>query len=367
MREENIMKTVAFVNIKGGVAKTASVTSVAHILATQYNKRVLMIDLDPQANTTARFSNINVYERLERKLHGDIRSIDNSISDLLLNRNMDVHNCIRKTVYQNLDIIPSDLQLGDVQDRIKADVTVPPQFRLKGHIKKIESEYDYCIIDCAPSVSIANVNGLAVCDEAYIPTTTDGDSLEGVAYALDLIRTVKDYNDKLEISGCFFTRWENQGVPKMAYELLEEMVPGVLLPFKMYKSKLIGEGSYLNLPLLIADKKKTVSKLTTNYLHLTEFIMADNKEEYLKQYDEERNVYLTLEQIIGIEQIESEAEQELQEDIKKNGICEPITVVKQGKEYLLVDGKKRCKVQEKLISDGIWDKYRPIPAKIAER
>ncbi len=327
---------------------------------------------------------------------------------------MDVHDCIRKTIYQNLDIIPSDLQLGDVQDRIKADVTVPPQFRLKGHIKKLENEYDYCIIDCAPSVSIANVNGLAVCDEAYIPTTTDGDSLEGVAYALDLIRTVKDYNDKLEISGCFFTRWENQGVPKMAYELLEEMVPGVLLPFKMYKSKLdyndkleisgcfftrwenqgvpkmayelleemvpgvllpfkmyksklIGEGSYLNLPLLIADKKKTVSKLTTNYLHLTEFIMADNKEEYLKQYDEERNVYLTLEQIIGIEQIESEVEQELQEDIKKNGICEPITVVKQGKEYLLVDGKKRCKVQEKLISDGIWDKYRPIPAKIAER
>ena len=361
------MKTVAFVNIKGGVAKTASVTSVAHILATQYNKRVLMIDLDPQANTTARFSNINVYERLERKLHGDIRSIDNSISDLLLKRNIEVHDCIRKTIYENLDIIPSDLQLGDVQDRIKADVTVPPQFRLKGHINKLQDEYDYCIIDCAPSVSIANVNGLAVCDEAYIPTTTDGDSLEGVAYALDLVRTVKDYNEKLEISGCFFTRWENQGVPKMAYELLEEMVPGLLLPFKMYKSKLIGEGSYLNLPLLIADKRKTISKLTTNYLHLTEFIMADDKAEYLREYDEEKSIYLTLEQITRMENEELDISEELQENISRNGICKPITVIKQGKNYILVDGKKRCRVQEKLILDNIWDKYRPIPAKIIER
>lgn len=359
------MKTVAFVNIKGGVAKTASVTSVAHILATQYNKKVLIIDLDPQANTTARFSNINVYERLERKLHGDIRSIDNSISDLLLKRNIDVHDCVRNTMYENLDIIPSDLQLGDVQDRIKADVTVPPQFRLKGHINKLQDEYDYCIIDCAPSVSIANVNGLAVCDEAYIPTTTDGDSLEGVAYALDLVRTVKDYNEKLEIAGCFFTRWENQGVPKLAYELLEEMIPGLLLPFKMYKSKIIGEGSYLNQPLLIADKSKIVSKLTSNYLHLTEFIMTDDKASYLKNYNEEKNIYLTLEQITRAENQE-DVDQKLQEEIRKHGICNPIKVIKKDKYYILVDGKKRCRIQEKLIAEDVWDKYRPIPAQIIE-
>lgn len=358
------MKKIAVLNIKGGAAKTATVTSVAHMLATQYNKRVLIVDLDPQGNTTGRFSNVNIYDRLQRKLDGKIEAIDNSISNLLMNPEMDAHQCIRHTVYGNLDIIPSDLQLGDVQDRIKADVTTPAQFRLKKHIRKLEEEYDYCIMDCSPSVSIANVNGLAVCDEVYIPTTIDGDSLEGVAYALELIRNVTEYNENLKIAGCFFTRWdERQKAPKVAYELLEEMIPGVILPFYMYKTTLIDEGSYTNTPLLEADRNKRLNKTTISYLHLTEYIMADDKEEFLEKFRKETRTYLTVGQLYVEGQNLAPG---MLTKVEKEGVTEPLEVKAVGNDYEVVKGKEVARAIIKLNSEKLWDRYRPIPAKIIE-
>lgn len=357
------MKVVALLNIKGGVGKTATVTTVAHMLATQYNKRVLIVDLDPQGNTTAHYSDINVYDRLQRKLSGEITAIDNSISDLLMNEDMDVHDCIRQTIYPNLHIIPSDLQLGEVQDRIKADVKIPAQFRLRRHIRNIFGEYDYCIMDCSPSVSIANVCGLACADEVYIPTTPDGYSLEGVAYALDLINNVKVYNDNLSIAGCFFARWEKQAVQDISYQILYQILPNHVLPFKMYKSKLIGEGTYLNEPLLQRDRNKNLSRLTMSYLHLTEYIMADDKTEYLQKYDEDKNIYLTSGQIQA-ERIE--VSEEFVEKIKREGICSPLSVKPAEKNYELLNGKELYSAHLKLVELGEWDKYRPIPVVIEE-
>lgn len=356
------MKKIAVLNIKGGAAKTATVTSVAHMLATQYNKRVLIVDLDPQGNTTGRFSNINIYDRLQRKLDGKIEAIDNSISNLLMNPEMDVRQCIRHTVYENLDIIPSDLQLGDVQDRIKADVTTPAQFRLKKHIRKIEDEYDYCIMDCSPSVSIANVNGLAVCDEVYIPTTIDGDSLEGVAYALELIRNVTEYNEGLKIAGCFFTRWdERQKAPKVAYELLEEMIPGLILPFHMYKTTLIDEGSYTNTPLLEADRNRRLNKTTISYLHLSEYIMADDKEAFLKKYNRENRTFLTIGQFTDDSK---DVEDEVLLRLKTEGVREPLEVREEGSSYKIVKGGEIFDGIVKLNKEKMWDRYRPIPVKV---
>lgn len=358
------MKTIALLNIKGGVGKTATVTTISHMLATHFKKRVIIIDLDPQGNTTAHFSNIDVMERLERKLKGKITSIDNSISDLLMREDMDVHDCIRHTVYENLDIIPSDLQLGEVQDRIKADVKMPAQFRLKRHVKKLSGEYDFCIIDCSPSVSIANVNGLAIADEVYIPTTPDGYSLEGVAYALDLINNVKAYNDNLEIAGCFFSRWENQAVQDISYQLLDEMVPGLLLPFKMYKSKLIGEGTYMNQPLLVSDRNRQLSRLTISYLHMAEYMMAEDKQKYLEDFDEDRDTYLTIGQI---QDQEKEISSVFLEEVKHNGIQRPITVEKKtDKEYKVIDGLEYYAAHKKLVELKEWDRYRPIPVRIVE-
>lgn len=357
------MKTIAFLNIKGGAGKTATVIAVSHMLAAQYNQRVLIIDMDPQGNTTARFSNINVAERLLRKIKGEITSIDNSISDLLLDKDMDIHSCIRNTVYRNLDIIPADLELWDAQDKIKADVQVPPQFRLRKHLKAVEREYDYCIMDCGPSVSIANSNSLAACDEVYIPTTTDADSLEGVSYALDFVRNIKEYNENLELAGCFFTRWKgNQKVSAAAQEIIEILLEDKILPFKMYDSALVVEGTYMNEPLLLSDRNKSLKKVTMSYLHLAEYIMSEDRGKFLEGFDEERQPYLTMAQI-SFARVERDGELEaLKNDMREHGMRRPVEVCRDGRQYVLKDGRKRMQAQEELIREGIWDKYRPIPA-----
>lgn len=87
---------------------------------------------------------------------------------------------------------------------MKADVKSPQQFRLRQHLKKVQNEYDYCIIDTSPSVSIVNINGLAAADSVYLPVRCDGGSLLGVAITVNLVRTVQEYNPRLEIGGSFF-------------------------------------------------------------------------------------------------------------------------------------------------------------------
>ena len=87
---------------------------------------------------------------------------------------------------------------------MKADVKTPQQFRLQRHLKAVQDEYDYCIIDSSPSISIINVNGLVAADEMYIPLRCDGGSLLGVAIVMNLFEAVSEYNEGLSMN-C----WEN--------------------------------------------------------------------------------------------------------------------------------------------------------------
>lgn len=282
------MKTIAIMNIKGGVGKTTSVTTIGHILAKEFKKKVLLVDLDAQANTTALFSEVDYYERLANKFSGEIMELDKSISTLFLDKDVDVHECIRNTGYENLDIIESDLRLTEIENLLKADVTSPQQFKLKRHLEKVDAEYDYCIMDCSPSVGIININGLAMADEVYIPTRSDGYSLEGVAYAKSLIGTVADYNSKLSIGGVFFTAWEPYNCPKGAYKILETLVGDKLLPFNINKSVKLTENTMMQMPLLAADDGKNKSKATLAYIDLAGYIDAEDREKYLNDYKERK-------------------------------------------------------------------------------
>uniref|UniRef100_UPI0011E841D7 ParA family protein n=1 Tax=Serratia marcescens TaxID=615 RepID=UPI0011E841D7 len=143
------MKVIAFLNNKGGVGKTASVTTVAHIAATYFKKRVLIIDLDPQGNSTALYNDANIEEILAGLLQGKpTNTIAPSVENLLIDKTFDIHKSIKKTPYENLDIIPSYLTLAEVEERLKADILSPQQFRLANHLDKIQDEYDYCFLDC---------------------------------------------------------------------------------------------------------------------------------------------------------------------------------------------------------------------------
>lgn len=116
------MKTIIFLNNKGGVGKTASVTTIAHMMATKYNKKVLLIDLDPQMNSTTMYSRVDFVKLFYNIYKGTCERLEKSVEDLLLNRVEDIHECIQHTVYENLDIIPSYLTLSEAEELMKAVV-----------------------------------------------------------------------------------------------------------------------------------------------------------------------------------------------------------------------------------------------------
>lgn len=272
------MKTILFLNNKGGVGKTASVTTVAHMLAAVHNKRVLLIDLDPQMNSTCMFSEVDFIELFNSIYQGICTKKQKSVEDLLLDRELDIYECIRHTEYKNLDIIPSFLTLSEAEERMKADVTSPQQFRLKKHLRTIQEEYDYCIIDSSPSISITNINGLVASDEVYVPLRCDGGSLLGASIIMNLFETVSEYDAGLRIGGMFFTQWNGRkNVSKAVYQLLSDMFGQYIIPVTISQSKNVEESSLVQKPLLAYDGGAKKSRVTQDYLELTEYILKQNE------------------------------------------------------------------------------------------
>ena len=270
------MKKIAFLNNKGGVGKTASVVTVAHMLATEYHKKTLIVDLDPQGNSSSMYADVDVINLLQQLLAGNnVNAGQKSIQDLLLDYQLDPHVAIHKTKYDNLDIIPAFLTLSEIEERLKADIQMPQQFRLKNHLEKLEEEYDYCIIDCSPSISIININGLAAADIVYIPIRCDAWSAVGITIAKNLIDTVKNYNPSLRLGGVFFTQYEAyKNVSKTVLEILQAFLGPDLMDIKISKSKLMEEMTYTQQPLLEYDSKRN-APVTLDYLKLTEYIMRN--------------------------------------------------------------------------------------------
>ena len=273
------MKSIAFLNIKGGVGKTTSVTTIAHMLATQYKKRVLIVDLDPQGNSTAMFSKADLFEDF---INPELPYLEYSVSNLLMDKKMDVHKCITHTKYENLDIIGADLRLTTVEKAVNSDTSTPQQIRLQRHLKVVEDEYDFCIFDCSPYSGLVNVNGLTMADEVYIPICADAYSLQGIKATEELIDNVSDFNVKLKIGGIFCTRWEGKKANKTIYEMVQMQYPDLLIPIKIGKSKYCEENTMFRVPLLEIDYGKNKSKATLAYLELTEYILSPNKKVFLE-------------------------------------------------------------------------------------
>lgn len=273
------MCTICFLNNKGGVAKTSTAVTVAHMAASVYGKKTLLVDMDPQGNASSRFSQTNYTQILLNILNGNVRSED-GVENLLLDDNADPHDYIKQTKYENLDIIPSCQTLSEAEERLKANVRTPQQFKLKRQLEKVRREYDLIIIDCSPSISLLNINALVASDEVYIPTKCDGDSLTGVAISLNLIRTVQTYNPLLKVAGCFFTQFQGRkNISKEAVMIFEKILnqtDAKLLPLHIGVSTLMERGSIYQEPLLALDEKQE-SKIVKDYLKLTEYILEPNK------------------------------------------------------------------------------------------
>lgn len=296
------METIALLDIKGGVGKTTSVKEISHMLATMYGKRVLEIDIDPQSNLSDQFNKFDFVSTFNAIRSGKRIAGEYSIEHLLMDSTLDIHKCIKSTGYKGVDIIPAFLTLSEVEELLKADIKTPQQFKLKMHLDKVAEEYDYCLIDCSPSISILNINALVAADKVYIPTRTDAGSCVGIAITMNLIDTVRTYNPRLINEGCFFTQYDNTNIAKQVKEMLEQLLPEQIIPITIPRSKFVAENSYMKVPLLVRDTKGNPGKVTRAYMLLTAYIAAPNKKVFLKELEEK-----------GRETIENELLQKLKE------------------------------------------------------
>ena len=192
------MKKISIINLKGGVAKTITSINMAHILATVYNKRVLLIDNDKQGNSS-KFFQLHSYETL-------------SMAELLVEKKFDTHKAIQKTQYENLDLISANMNLLNANLKIIMDVTRQQQTVLKKALHQIASEYDYCIIDNAPDINISVINGLVAADDVIVPIKIDQFSFDGLDQLIDQFEEIRELNPSLHFKGCLVTQFAKNEV-----------------------------------------------------------------------------------------------------------------------------------------------------------
>ena len=181
-------RIVAIANQKGGVGKTTTAVNLSAALA-ELGKKVLMVDLDPQGNTTSGLG-CSVNDR-------------NSVYDAMMARAR-LKDCIQKTGVKKLKLIGSDIRLAGAEVEL---VGVPDrEFYLKKLLGPERDEYDYIFIDCPPSLSLLTLNAMAAVDSVLVPIQCEYYALEGVSSLMSTIgRVKKTINPHLEIEGILLT------------------------------------------------------------------------------------------------------------------------------------------------------------------
>ena len=198
------MITATIVNRKGGVCKTTVCRNLGYLLATRYDKRVLLVDLDSSGNLSDFFD--------ARRPMNDPTGAAAVIADM----DAEPSKHIVPTRFDNLYILPGNESLGKAELQIKLDDFNPQQFHLRTQLAKIDENFDYCLIDCPPTVSSAVlvVNAMACSNDVIIPCTADMDAIDGVRSMVPKVETVKNYNSKLSIRGVVFCRIGNRTVDR---------------------------------------------------------------------------------------------------------------------------------------------------------
>lgn len=196
---------VSLANQKGGVGKSTSAINIAAALG-QMGKRTLLVDLDPQGNTT---SGVGINKK----------QIKTSSYDILISR-ADTESAIVSTKYENLDILPSNITLAGAEfELVDADNR---ENRFKSAMERVSDNYDYILVDCPPSLGLLTLNALVASKGVVVPMLCEYFSLEGLTQLMITIREVKKrFNPSLDLTGILITMYN--GRLNLSGEVLHEL------------------------------------------------------------------------------------------------------------------------------------------------
>ncbi len=187
-------KVIAITNQKGGVGKTTTSVNLSACLASA-GKRVLLLDLDPQGNTS---SGVGI----------DKDTVDRCIYNVLID-NVNIEKAILKSKIKHLHVVPATIQLAGAEVELVSIVS--RETILKKALVKIKNKYDFIIIDCPPSLGLLTINALTAADSILIPIQSEYYALEGVGQLINTITLVRNsLNPSLDIEGVLLTMYDGR-------------------------------------------------------------------------------------------------------------------------------------------------------------
>ena len=259
-RSTKMGRIIAIANQKGGVGKTTTAINLSASLAS-LGKKVLAIDMDPQGNMT---SGLGV----------DKNEVEKTVYDLIIG-NIGIEECIYEEVIENLDVLPSNIDLSAAEiELIGVD---NKEYILRDEVNKVKEKYDFIIIDCPPALSMLTINAMTTSDSVLVPIQCEYYALEGLSQLIHTIELVQErLNPELEIEGVVFTMYDAR--TNLSLQVVENVKDN--LNQNIYKTIIprnvrLAEAPSYGMPINLYDPK---SKGTESYLLLAEEVINKGEE-----------------------------------------------------------------------------------------
>ena len=259
-RSTKMGRIIAIANQKGGVGKTTTAINLSASLAS-LGKKVLAIDMDPQGNMS---SGLGV----------DKNEVEKTVYDLIIG-NIGIEECIYEEVIENLDVLPSNIDLSAAEiELIGVD---NKEYILRDEVNKVKEKYDFIIIDCPPALSMLTINAMTTSDSVLVPIQCEYYALEGLSQLIHTIELVQErLNPELEIEGVVFTMYDAgtnlslQDVENVK-DNLNQNIYKTIIP----RNVRLAEAPSYGMPINLYDPK---SKGTESYLLLAEEVINKGEE-----------------------------------------------------------------------------------------
>ncbi len=264
-------KIISLANQKGGVGKTTTTINVAASLAV-LEQKVLIIDADPQANATS-------------GLGFDVKNVQSSIYECIID-DVDAEKVTLKTEIENLDIIPSHIDLVGAEIEM---LNLPNRENvLKNSIEQLKNIYDFIFIDCSPSLGLITVNALTASDSVIIPVQCEYFALEGLGKLLNTIKIIQNrLNPELEIEGFLLTMYDSRlNLSNQVYEEVKRHFQEMVFETVIQRNVKLSEAPSYGKPVVLYDAS---SKGAINHMNLAREILQRNS---MTQMSQEKNIVI---------------------------------------------------------------------------